>query len=106
MPLLDLLAGESDRLVLGGDQRLRGLPADGLNAPPTDDAEPGLPGALEQRILGVRERRAEHHRRGRTCGDAAVAELDRGLLGEFRIFELALRGKIHRLSHSSSWPPP
>ena len=87
VPLVDLFAGEPDRVGFRCQQRRRGLGANGLDAPAADDAKSAVLCFGEQRILGVRKERPEHHGRGGAHRDTAVAELDGCLLGEFGIGE-------------------
>jgi hypothetical protein len=93
VPLVDLLAGESDRVLFRGDQRGSGRRAGGLNPAAADHSKAAIQSFTEQCVLRVREGRSEHHRGRRSRGDSASAEGLGSVLGELRISESRFGGK-------------
>lgn len=93
VPLVDLLAGESDRVLFRGDQRGGGGRAGGLNPTSADHPKAAFQSFREQGVLRVREGRSEHHRGRGSRGDSASAEGLGSVLGKLRISESRFGGK-------------
>ena len=93
VPSCDLVAGQADRVVLGGQKRGGAGRSDGLDAAAADHAQARVERAGEERVLRLRKGGAEDEGRGGAGRDAPPDEFGRDEIREDGVGQPGLCGE-------------